>query len=574
MIYPTMEIEQLKKMLETEGGLNPQRLEQAVSICATMNQTLDKALVTAGILTERKMQELIAKWMGVPFYEKLNQFDPPKWFTEIVPIQFARYHNIMAIEDDNGRLRVVIAYPLDYYPVDELSYMVNRVVDVAVSPRAEINALINRAYQQKSDMVEEVLEDVKDEDLIAMEKEIELAQDILDVAKKGPIIRLVNSILFNALKMRASDVHVQPYEEKLVVRYRIDGILYDVMTPPKKLQEAIISRIKVMGKMDIAEKRLPQDGRSSVKMGDGEVDIRISSVPTIYGERIVMRLLDKTAKLYEMEEIGISPEDDLQMIKRLINSSHGIVLLTGPTGSGKTTTLYSALTRINNGQYNIITIEDPVEYHIPGISQIEVNYKKGLNFATGLRSIVRQDPDIIMVGEIRDIETANIAIQSALTGHLVFSTLHTNDAAGAVTRLVELGVEPFLVASSVIGVIAQRLVRIICAECKEYYVPTPEQMRQLGIDAQKNPGAKFAKGRGCPHCLNSGYYGRTAIVEILTVDDDVRNLIMQRANSTAIKIHSVEKRDGRTLMMDGARKVLKHTTSPEEVLSVTQADSF
>jgi general secretion pathway protein E len=408
--------------------------------------------------------------------------------------------------------------------------------------------------------------------LAGLTKEVEGSQDLLDIANKAPIIKLVNMILFQALKMRASDVHIQPYEDKLQVRYRIDGILYDMMAPPKKIQDAVLSRIKIMGKMDIAERRLPQDGGANVKLGDSDVDIRISSVPTIYGERIVMRLLDKGARLYDLGELGLEGSES-ELFKRLVDASHGIVLVTGPTGSGKTTSLYAALKTINTIEFNVMTIEDPIEYHLPGISQIEVNSKKGLTFGAGLRSIVRQDPDIIFVGEIRDQETATIAIQAALTGHLVFSTLHTNDAPGAVTRLLDLGVEPYLVASSVIGVIAQRLVRMICKQCRTEYEPTEREAMGIGLTLKDIPRQTLWKGKGCPYCLNSGYHDRSAIFEIFTVDDMVRDQTMRRIGSTFIKSDAI-KRGMRTLRMDGARKVLAGKTTPEEVLRVTQMDTF
>jgi general secretion pathway protein E len=356
------------------------------------------------------------------------------------------------------------------------------------------------------------------------------------------------------------------------VRYRIDGILYDMMAPPKKIQDAVLSRIKIMGKMDIAERRLPQDGGANVKLGDSDVDIRISSVPTIYGERIVMRLLDKSARLYDLEELGLEG-GDIDVFKKFVDASHGIVLVTGPTGSGKTTSLYAALKKINTIEYNVMTIEDPIEYHLPGISQIEVNNKKGLTFDSGLRSIVRQDPDIIFVGEIRDLQTAAIAIQAALTGHLVFSTLHTNDAPGAITRLLALGVEPYLVSSSVIGVVAQRLVRVTCKRCKIPYEPTDRELASVGLAAKDLVNGQLMKGKGCPYCLNSGYQDRTAIFEIFGIDDIVREQTMKRIGSTFIKADAI-KRGMRTLRMDGARKVLAGKTTPEEVLRMTQMDTF
>jgi general secretion pathway protein E len=518
------------------------------------------------------MLRIFGRVLDLPVRERLIEIDGPPDFVDRVPVQFARHHNLVGIGTEGGVLKVATCAPLETHPIDDLSGMLDRVVAPVLAPRAEITALINKAYQSKSDVVDEMLDEMDEEELAGLSKEVEGSQDLLDVANKAPIIKLVNMILFQALKMRASDVHIQPYEDKLQVRYRIDGILYDMMMPPKKIQDAVISRIKIMGKMDIAERRLPQDGGCGVKLGESDVDIRISSVPTIYGERIVMRLLDKGARLYQLEELGLEGED-VELFRRLVDASHGIVLVTGPTGSGKTTSLYAALKKINTVEYNVMTIEDPIEYHLPGISQIEVNVKKGLTFASGLRSIVRQDPDIVFVGEIRDIETATIAIQAALTGHLVFSTLHTNDAPGAITRLLDLGVEPYLVASSVIGVIAQRLVRLICKQCKVEYVPTDRELAGIGATIKDVPGGKLFRGKGCPYCLNSGYHDRSAIFELFTVDDVVREQTMKRLGSTFIKSESI-KRGMRTLRQDGARKVLAGRTTPEEVMRVTQMDTF
>ncbi|MHC4607957.1 MAG: GspE/PulE family protein, partial [Planctomycetota bacterium] len=374
-------IDSLKKTLKDKGLFLEDKFQEWVSLAQTTNQTLDRVLLTSGYLTEQQMLEIFGECLGLLVFERLLDFEVPKGFVESVPVQFARNHNLVAIGETNGTMRVACCAPLDTHPMDDLSMMVDRIVEPVLAPRAEITALINRVYQQKTDVVDEMLEGIEEDDLAGITKEIEQSADILDIANKAPIIKLVNMILFQALKMRASDVHIQPYEDRLQVRYRIDGILYDMMTPPKKIQDAIISRVKIMGKMDIAERRLPQDGRAGVKVGDSEVDIRISSVPTNHGERIVMRLLDKSARLYEMEELGLDQGDHLEMLKDLIESSHGIVLVTGPTGSGKTTTLYAALKRLNSVEKNILTIEDPIEYHLRGISQIEVNYKKGLTFA-------------------------------------------------------------------------------------------------------------------------------------------------------------------------------------------------
>ncbi len=562
----------LKDILSREGLYVEEKFTEWEALARTTNQTLDRVLTAGGYLTEKQMLKVFGECLRLPLIDRLNDATVPGHFVEKVPVQFARHHNLIAIEEKDGAMRVASCTPLETHPIDDLSAMLDCVIEPVLAPRAEITSLINRAYQAKADVVDEMLGEMDENELAGLSKEIEKSSDLLDIANKAPIIKLVNMVLFQALKMRASDVHIQPYEEKLQIRYRIDGVLYDMMSPPKKIQDAIISRVKIMGKMDIAERRLPQDGRATVKLGDNEVDIRISSVPTNHGERIVMRLLDKGARLYDLEELGLE-KDDYDIIKRLIDASHGIVLVTGPTGSGKTTSLYAALKRINATEYNIMTIEDPIEYHLPGISQIEVNYKKGLTFANGLRSLVRQDPDIIFVGEIRDMETASIAIQAALTGHLVFSTLHTNDAPGAVTRLLDLGVEPYLVASSVIGVVAQRLVRVNCKQCADPFTPTEESLRSIGIKPEQVVGGTLKRGRGCPNCLNSGYMDRTAIYEIFPVNDTVRDQVMTSVSATTIKQDAI-KRGMRTLRMAGAGKVVAGLTTPEEVMRVTQMDTI
>jgi general secretion pathway protein E len=403
--------------------------------------------------------------------------------------------------------------------------------------------------------------------------EIDESTDLLNVATAAPIIKLVNTIIAQALRRRASDIHIQPYEHKIAVRYRVDGVLFEAMTPSKKILEAIIARIKVMGKMDIAERRLPQDGRATVRNGDHEVDLRISSVPTAYGERVVIRLLDKSGRTYNLDDIGFTPEN-LGMYRQYINYANGIVLLTGPTGSGKTTTLYAGITDINKPDVNIMTIEDPIEYQMSGVSQIEVNEKKGLTFSRGLRSLVRQDPDIIMVGEIRDIDTATIAIQSALTGHLVFSTVHTNDAPSTVTRLVDLGVEPFLVASSVICVVAQRLVRHVCKECRAPYVPEDEELRAFGLTRADLRDDSLTRGAGCEACFGSGYSGRMAIHEVMPVNEMIKAKVMEGSAAGEIKRILVQEYGMKTLRSDGITKAVMGLTTLDEVARITQRDTF
>jgi general secretion pathway protein E len=390
----------------------------------------------------------------------------------------------------------------------------------------------------------------------------------LDDTSDAPIIKLVNHIISQSIKARASDIHFEPYQNSFTVRYRVDGILYDLLSPPKWIQPALISRVKVMAKMNIAEKRLPQDGRFEVKIGDQDIDVRVSTIPTAFGERLVLRLLNKSGSLLELPDLGLAP-GRLKLLKRLVASPNGIILNTGPTGSGKTTTLYAVLSSINEPNINIITIEDPIEYQIKGISQIQVNPKIDLTFARGLRSIVRQDPDVILVGEIRDKETAEIAVQSALTGHLVFSTLHTNDSSSAITRLVDMGVEPFLISSSVLAVVAQRLVRVLCDDCKIAYVPNPIYLQSIGFSPDHFKEKQIYKAVGCENCFSTGYRGRIGIFEIMVLTERLKSLILKTFDSSRIKAEAVRQKM-RTLRVDGMQKVLEGITTTEEVLRVTQ----
>jgi general secretion pathway protein E len=570
--------EKLRRIVRERSLLSPERLEECLQVEAATGETLDKVILQKGYLTEIDTLRLFGEVLGIEVVDNLGDQQVPAEFVNQVPVQFARQANLVALGADgkNGHaLRVAICSPFETNALDDLATMLSIEAEPILAPRIEITNLINKAYKRKADVVDEALDNLEEGELDALTAEIDSAEDILDVANKAPIIKLVNMVLFQALKMRASDVHLHPYEDRLQVRQRIDGILYDTEVIPKKVQDAVISRVKIMGKMDIAERRLPQDGRATIKLGDGEVDVRISSVPTSQGERIVMRLLDMTARVLSMEQLGLQT-DDLALLRRFAHYTHGIILVTGPTGSGKTTTLYAVLSEINSAEKNVITIEDPIEYHLDGISQIQVNNKKGLTFANGLRSLMRQDPDIMMVGEIRDEETAKIATQAALTGHLVFSTLHTNDAAGAVARMLNFNVEPYLVASSVLVVIAQRLVRRICPECRESYVPEGvdlKELKELGLSIEMIPGGLLHRGKGCANCFQTGYVDRIAIYEILPLDETVKEQVMDRASAATIKKASIS-RGCRTLRMDGASKVRQGITTCEEVLRVTQLDMF
>ncbi|MEM7233116.1 MAG: ATPase, T2SS/T4P/T4SS family [Planctomycetota bacterium] len=555
-----------------EGLIDKKQLADCQEIERDTGQPLDKILKMKGFVSEENLLEVLSRTLRLPLKDDLEKVEPPKEFVQKVPAHFARNYNLIAIGRDNGSYEVATCDPLDFHPMDDLAAFLSASVIPVLAPRSEITALINRAYQRSSTDVDELLDGIEDDEMISLTKVVDESEDVLDIANKPPIIKLMNTILFEALKIRASDIHLQPFDDRMQVRYRIDGILYDAKVIPKKVQDALISRVKVMGKMDIAERRLPQDGRTSIKVGDGEVDVRISTVPTSRGERVVFRLLDKTARLYRLDEIGLGIADQEEM-KDLIGFSHGIILITGPTGSGKSTTLYAALQEIDSDEKNAITIEDPIEYNIDGISQIQVSNKKGLTFASGLRSLMRQDPDVMMVGEIRDGETAGIAVQAANTGHLVFSTLHTNDAPSAVTRMVNLGVEPYLCASAVVGIIAQRLVRLICPHCKESYVPTDSQLRELGIDRGELAEGVICRGSGCEACLGRGLFNRTAIYELFRIDEQARDEIIQNLSASIIKQHAVE-RGLKTLRMDGARKVVEGRTTIEEVFRVTQLDVF
>ncbi|MCX8229275.1 MAG: ATPase, T2SS/T4P/T4SS family [Planctomycetota bacterium] len=553
--------------------MEPAEVRKLRDQAANSGTTFDRVLLTRGA-DEAKVLQAFSEDLQLEFREELGPTKVPKSFVDVVPLSFARANNLIAIDIEGSTLVVATPHPLDTHAQDDLSAMVPSGVRFVLVPRNEITEIINRAFRHKTDGVDEALDDLEGTDIASLAAQIDESEDILDVANKAPIIKLVNSILFQSLKLRASDVHFQPYADRLQVRFRIDGMLYNMESIPKNAQDAILSRIKVMGKMDIAERRLPQDGRASLRIGDGEVDVRISVVPTSAGERAVLRLLDKSAGVFDLDAIGLDAQN-LKTLRKYIHYPHGIILVTGPTGSGKTTTLYGSLTEISTGEKNILTIEDPVEYQLDGISQVQVNTKKGLTFSAGLRSFLRQDPDVMMVGEIRDLETSEIAIRAAITGHLVFSTVHTNDAPSTVTRLIDLGLEPYLVSSSLVLVVAQRLVRRLCPNCRTWVEPSTTQvaqLRDLDLDLNELKDGKMAVSPGCDECYNSGFQGRTAIYELLVMTEEIRTLIMNRGSATQIKKLAVDQ-GMRTLRLDGMSKVVAGMTSPEEIMRVTQLDT-
>ncbi len=492
---------------------------------------------------------------------------PSATFVKRVPISFARGKQVLGLATDEGPMRVAMVDPSDRQTCDVLRRWLGAPLHVVPVDETQLSVAINQAYGQQKGAAQEFVEKLDRDAVMSQVVELGGREDLLNVSDRAPVIKLVNLVLFEAVQQKASDIHLQPYENRVVVRLRIDGVLFDMFDLPKGVQEEMVSRIKVMGRMNIAEKRLPQDGRASVQVGDRVIDLRLSAVPASHGERVVIRLLDKSARLYTLGELGMDART-LERFRQVIGVEHGLVLVTGPTGSGKTTTLYASLGQINSTERNIITLEDPIEYQLDGISQIQIAAKKGMTFASGLRSVLRQDPDIVMVGEIRDHETAVMAIQSALTGHLVFSTLHTNDAASAVTRLLDLGIEPYLVSSSLVGVLAQRLVRRVCVHCARPHAPDPAELQTLRYEPTAEEQAGFRKGEGCDACRGTGYHGRTGCFELLIVDDDIRRLV--QANATASEINTAANRGGmHTLCEDGLTKVAAGHTTLEEVMRVS-----
>lgn len=508
----------------------------------------------------------LAEVVGLPFKASLADLQPSAAFTAAVPIGFARRFQMLGLESpDDGPLTVALA-DLAFRPqLETAARRMGRAVALLLAPSEQIQAGLNRAYQERTGQAQALIQQL-DRDQVLESLAHPSKDDLLDVAGRAPVIQLVNLILFEAVQGRASDVHIQPVDDQLLVRLRIDGLLFDAFKLAKELQEEVVSRVKVIGRMNIAEKLVAQDGRASVQVGDRLIDLRIASLPTSHGERVVIRLLDRSARLYKLPDLGMA-EDVLVKFRSLIAHEHGLVLVTGPTGSGKSTTLYAALQEINRKERNILTLEDPIEYQLDGVSQTQVTDKKGMTFASGLRSVLRQDPDVIMVGEIRDRETAVMAIQSSLTGHLVFSTLHTNDAPSAVTRLLDLGIEPYLVASSLIGVLAQRLVRQVCPACA-----TPATREELpshfaDLNYATADLSRIRIGRGCDSCRGTGYRGRIAVSELLPIDEEIQSIVQERANATQIKQIAV-RRGMRTLRQDGVLKTLAGVTTLEEVARV------
>jgi len=558
--------------LETKlllAGISQEAIDEAHSLKGNNGTGFFDQLIRKKAIEEIQLLKILAEHFELSFWPELPMESINIDFTQNVSIQYLKKHKIVPLITSQDSV-IAVNDPTNFQPIDDLRQLLKSPdLPVVLSSQDAIIAAINMAYDMSRASAKDYFEEMNEASADDLISEISETADLLDETSDAPIIKLVNLLVAGAIKDRASDIHVEPYSGNLKIRYRIDGILYDILSLPRRIQSPLTSRIKIMAKLNIAEKRLPQDGRIEIKIADRLIDIRVSVIPTAFGERVVLRLLDKSANILMLSDLGMHDER-IKLLGRLIKSPYGIILVTGPTGSGKTTTLYAALSTINQPEINIITIEDPIEYQMDGVGQIQVNPKIDLTFAAGLRSIVRQDPDVILIGEIRDRETAEIAIQSSLTGHLVFSTLHTNDAASAVTRLIDMGIEPFLITSSVIAIIAQRLVRVLCPHCKKVYVPDKESLTSLGLDKSVLKKNTFYRKKGCNLCMQTGFRGRTAIFEIMIVDDEIKRLILK--TSDANQINELALKQGMiTLQKDGILKVMNGITTAEEVLRVTRS---
>jgi type IV pilus assembly protein PilB len=545
----------LKDLLVESGLLKAEEIQKAVDETKKLKRPLERVIIDMRLLRRSALYETIAKHTGFK-YINLSNVRPDMELIKIMPEQLARQTQAVPVMIEKNVLYVAMSEPANLYAIDQIQAYTSYPLEIYLSSPQEIDEAINRIYAQQA-ITKNLLEGLGKTP----------AETKQALAEGTSVIKLVDLIIAQAVRDRASDIHVEPEQELTRIRFRIDGILHEIPSPPKEWEAAIISRVKVLAGMDIAESRIPQDGHFQAKADEKVIDFRVSTIPTIYGENLVMRLLDTSSVLIGLERLGFSTYEELKRYESLISRPYGIILSTGPTGCGKTTTLYSALMRINSVDRNIITIEDPVEYRLGLIRQIQINPKAGITFANGLRAILRQDPDVIMVGEIRDLETAVIAVQAALTGHLVFSTLHTNDAPSAITRLVNMGIEPFLISASLIGILAQRLVRVVCEDCKGPYEPSKATLEKWGLKNRQD--VTFYRGRGCEACKDTGYRGRTGIFELMTVDDGIREMIIASASTVALRKRAQEK-GMRLLREDGLQKALTGITSIEEVARVCE----
>ena len=566
----------LGEILVASSALTEDQLNEALNDQGQGGEKkkLGQILVDRAFVSEEDMLKALAVQLDLPYYDKLpiNDIDPA--LVENIPIQFARDNLILPIARDEFNVTVAVADPLNIFPMDDLRLILSTNINMIVCSPAIIAHSVNRVYEKSNDASQKVIDELNVPEIGSGEDDLEETRDLLESSDdEKPIIRLVNGLLSRAVKERASDIHIEPYENEIVVRFRIDGILHDTMQLNKRHLGSVVSRIKILGKLNIAEKRVPQDGRISIKVAGKDADVRLSVLPTALGERVVMRILDKSAGVKRLDQMGIQPEI-FRTWSHIINQKHGIILVTGPTGSGKSTLLYSSITQINTTDINILTIEDPVEYRLPGIGQIDVKSKIGLTFSEGLRAILRQDPDVIMIGEIRDEETANIAVQSSLTGHLVFSTLHTNDAASTITRLDDLNIQPFQISSAVLGVMATRLIRKLCMNCRVQYKPSERELKLIEL-TEKDIADKeiYKRGKGCEQCHNLGYKDRAAIHELLVMDEKMKELILKTQDANLVRKQAIES-GMKTLRQSAVSKVLDGLTSIEEAIQKTQTEDM
>ncbi|MBN2508412.1 MAG: Flp pilus assembly complex ATPase component TadA [Verrucomicrobia bacterium] len=552
----------ITQILLKKGLLAPQQMEEAVALQKSNGVRLDRAIVQLGFLTERQLLEVMSEQLHLPMVNLSEATIDPQ-VLKMLPPKVVYRKRLVPIGRQNGTLTVATSDAFDMYAFDDLRLLTGLNIQPALAPREEIEKLIKTHYGLGGDTLDEM---VGADDLEVTKPGGETSEDLLEMAQEASVIKLVNEIILEALNERASDIHIEPYENQIAIRYRIDGVLQEASIPAQmhRFQAAIISRIKILANMNIAERRVPQDGRIKFQVGGRQIDVRVSVIPMLFGEGVVMRLLDKSSVLFTLQQLGMD-EHTYGLFDNLIQRPHGIILVTGPTGSGKTTTLYAALNAIVGPDLKVLTVEDPVEYHLQGVNQIPVDSRVGMSFERGLRAILRHDPDVVMIGEIRDLETARAATQAALTGHLVFSTLHTNDAATAPMRLIDMGVEPYLICSTLIGSMAQRLVRTICPKCKQTFTP---DLQKLPPDLKFAPGEKLSRGAGCNHCRNTGFRGRTGLYELMVISDEVSDRIMHRAPTP--EIVSAGRRAGlRLLREDGWTKVRNGTTTVDEVLTCT-----
>ncbi len=554
----------LGEILREVGLISEEQLREALEVQQRTGERIGKILVKLGMVEEDKMMDYLGEQLGIP-HINLSTYSIDAEVVKLIPEKMARKYQAFPLFKISDTLTVAMSDPFDVVALDNLKYITKCKIEPAISSEVKIMRAIDQYYRSLA-IMKEIADGEQSIEVITSDNQDMDLGDSAALMDEAPVIKLINSVIMQAIQSRASDIHIEPDKNILRIRFRVDGILHEIMSPPKRLHSAMVSRVKVMADMDIAEKRLPQDGRFHIKFWEKEIDFRVSTITTINGEKLVMRILDKSAFSFGLEQLGFSQEN-LEIFEKLIRKPYGIVLVTGPTGCGKTTTLYAALDKINTLDKNIITIEDPVEYELKSINQIPVNAKVGLTFAEILRTVLRQDPNVIMIGEIRDTETAEIAIRAALTGHLVFSTLHTNDAPGAITRLADMGIEPFLISSAILGVMAQRLIRKLCPKCKEIYTPTKEVLETIGLDTGVE--YKFYKPKGCKNCQGTGYRSRNGIYELFVPDHYIRDLIIRRPSTDMLRqagIHAGMK----SLMEDGMRKVIEGETSIEEIMRVTE----